>query len=132
MTIFPLDPLEHLHGDLSTLVEYQYPCQVLAALGLTYARLHGKYCMDATWMGLMNLTLREWTSLGMTVRDVNAMAEVIPLHFCCPAISRKKTTEPDDLPIQADAIHVFGATRSAVAMRIGANESFGPPPPLED
>lgn len=101
MTIFPLDPITHLGGDISTLVAYRYPCKVLSAAGLTYGRMRhdDRLGMDAKWMKLMNLTLREWISLGMTGRDVAQMAD-------------------------RDVVEVFGETRATVMMRIGVSESF--------
>lgn len=75
MTMYPLDPLDHLHGDVSTLVTQRYPCWMLREIGITYQRLRDRHHLDAKWMKMMGLSLSEWASLGMTVRDVQAMQE---------------------------------------------------------
>lgn len=98
MVGFPLDPITHLHGDISTLVTYNYGCHVLLKIGLTFRRLKQLH-IDARWMKMLNMTLREWVTLGLTIADVNAMTD-------------------------GDVLDVFGACKTTVNLSVGMSESF--------
>lgn len=96
MTGFPLDPIRHLNGDISTLITQRYPCELLQDLGYTYRWLRESQRMDSKWMSLLGFSIKQWVSqLGMTVEDV-------------------KRDMSD-----ADAWEVFGITRDAVLMSMG-------------
>lgn len=95
MTGFPLDPIRHLNGDLSTLVAQRYPCDLLLDLGYTYRWLRQAQRMDSKWMKLLCFTPWEWTQLGMTEKDVE-----------------KDFSEED-------AWVVFGTSKAALAIRMG-------------
>lgn len=38
MTCFPLDPIIHLHGDISTLATYKYSFEVMQEIGMNFSR----------------------------------------------------------------------------------------------
>lgn len=125
MAMFPLDPLEHLHGDVSTLVTHRYPCWLLRDIGINYRRLRDRHHMDARWMAMLGLSIqascaqptqntcvvawisdtvptlfrmeKEWATLGMTVRDVQAMHE-------------------------SEVREVFGVTKEAACIGIGVGQ----------
>ena len=90
MTGFPLDPIIHLHGDVSSLVQHRYPCDLLRSLGYTYEWLKDVKHMNREWMKMFNFTVREWMSLGLTMQHVR------------------------DGMTEADTKHIFGATKEAL------------------
>jgi hypothetical protein len=69
MTMFPLHPIKHLHGNISSIVEYGYSTDVLLQLGITYLDLRVIH-MDDHWMKAMNLPVKDWKQLGMSVDDL--------------------------------------------------------------
>lgn len=98
---FPLHPISHLHGDLSTLLEYRYGARLLKRLGLGYQEMR---CigMNAAWMKMFRFSIQEWITLGLTTADVRAdMSE-------------------------EDTLEVFGKTREAVMLSIGLANSLPP------
>jgi hypothetical protein len=72
--------------------------RVLSLLGFTYEKLKDKYQMDTEWMARLNLSLGEWVSLGLTMRDVQCMRD-------------------------RDVKSVFGAEKDYVCMQVGIRES---------
>lgn len=101
MTGFPLNPITHLNGDISTLVQHRYSPQVLSAVGLDYGKLQMNH-LNVRWMKMLNFTLREWMTLGMTVQDVASLSN-------------------------SDIAEVFGAKKEAILMGMGMAESFRNP-----
>lgn len=99
MTGFPLNPISHLHGDISTLVTHRYSAQTLSAVGLTYKKLQSHH-LNAKWMKLMNFTLKEWMCLGMNLSDINCMSE-------------------------GEVVEIFGTCKATITLGIGMAESFG-------
>lgn len=99
MTCFPLDPIVHLNGDISTLVTYKYRPEVLGAIGMTYTLMKDSYHLNPKWMAMLDFTLSEWLSLGMSLNDVERMSE-------------------------KDSMEVFGTCLSGVKLSIGMGESF--------
>jgi hypothetical protein len=69
MTVFPLHPFKHLHGNIASLVEFRYTVDTLVELDITYLELRAVH-MDDNWMKAMDLSLSEWNRLGMKVRDL--------------------------------------------------------------
>jgi hypothetical protein len=69
MTVFPLHPFKHLHGNIADLVEFRYTVDTLVELGVTYLELRTVH-MDDHWMKAMDLSLSEWNRLGMRVLDL--------------------------------------------------------------
>ena len=72
---FPLHPIQHLQGDMSTLAQMKYPPKVLLTLGLDFEKLQELHQMDPRWMKMLGLHPNEWMDLGMTTDHVNEMTE---------------------------------------------------------
>lgn len=73
LTEFPLHPITHLNGDLTTLIEYKYTASLLHTLNIDYLLLRGLH-MDSKWMKLFNFEVRDWMLLGFTEDDVRFMS----------------------------------------------------------
>jgi hypothetical protein len=72
LTEFPLHPITHLNGDLTTIVEYKYTASLLHILKIDYFLLRGLH-MDSQWMKILNFKVRDWMLLGLTEHDVQIM-----------------------------------------------------------
>ena len=99
MSEFPLHPITHLHGDVSTLVQYRYNCKLLQKLNLGYKQLR-VIGMNSAWMKMLNFSFKEWMDLGLTIEDINA-------HMT------------DD-----EVMEVFGTCRTSMALTIGLAKSL--------
>lgn len=73
MLEFPLHPITHLGGNIATLIDYQYPPEVLQKLRITYRLLKEGLYMNTQWMMMFHFTLAEWQMLGFTRADLGAM-----------------------------------------------------------
>lgn len=98
MTSFPLDPIVHLKGDISTLVQQAYSSQTLQEIGMTYSHLVHEISMDASWMRMFSFTPAEWVRLGMTYMDIDHMSD-------------------------GDAKTVFGMTKTELKLVAGLSDS---------
>jgi hypothetical protein len=73
LTEFPLHPITHLNGDLTTLIEYKYPASLLNTLKIDYFLLRALH-MDSKWMKVLNFEVYDWKLLGFTEDDVRLMS----------------------------------------------------------
>lgn len=70
MLEFPVHPILHLNGNISTLLEYRYSTATLARLELDYRRLR-TIGMSDKWMHMLQYSTREWVlTLGLSIDDV--------------------------------------------------------------
>lgn len=74
MTRFPLHPIRHLGGDISSLVEHRYSSRTLSDIGFTFGSLTIELGMRPQWMKMLSFTTTEWIRMGMTRADVDCMA----------------------------------------------------------
>lgn len=74
MTDWPLHPITHLGGDISTLVRFGYPPELLLKLGLDF-RMLTSLGLNTQWMKLFDFSLKDWVGLGMTERDTDGMSD---------------------------------------------------------
>jgi hypothetical protein len=75
MTDWPLCPIQHLGGDLSTLIEQRYPLQTLKSLGLTHSVLRNKLYMTDAAMSFFGFDIRGWAQLGFDQTDLRMMQD---------------------------------------------------------
>lgn len=73
MTRFPLHPIRHLGGDISSLVEHRYSSKTLSDMGFTFRSLTIELGMQPQWMKMLSFTVPEWIRMGMTRVDLDRM-----------------------------------------------------------
>lgn len=73
MVDFPLHPIMHLHGDISTLIQYEYPPATLKKIGIDYDYLCSVLKITPQWMAMFRFTVSDWIYLGLTKENIDAM-----------------------------------------------------------
>lgn len=61
---WPLHPIHHLHGDLSSLATMHYPPRVLSKLDITFDFMRDVLNMDDNWMVVLRYNPKEWGEMG--------------------------------------------------------------------